>query len=99
MVNILFLFPKSVDPKELDDFISNTFIPDLKKGKGLLSLKMSEGQMMSPGGPPPYSRVVEASFDSPESLMATAPAEGDPVREQMKSFGALLLSYDVNVLL
>jgi hypothetical protein len=98
MINILFLFPKSANPKELDEFISDTFIPRLKKDQGLLSLKMSDGQMMGRSAPP-YSRIVEASFDSRESLMASIPADGDPAKEQLDNFGALVLSYDVNVLL
>ena len=98
MINVLFLFPKSADPKELDDFISNNFIPRIKKNQGLLSLKMSEGQMMG-RSVPPYSKIVEASFDSRESLMAAIPADGDPAQVKMDNFGTLVLSYDVTDLM
>lgn len=99
MINVLFLFPKSADPKMLDDFVSNTFIPRLKTAKGVLSLKTNDGQIMSRGGPPPYAKIVEASFDSLESLMATAPADGAPEKEQMDNLGGLIISYDVQDLL
>lgn len=99
MINVIFLFPKSADPNELDEFISNTLIRDFKKTQGLLSLKISEGQIMSRKGPPPYSRIVEATFDTLENLMASAPEDGAPEKEQMDKLGGLMMSYDVNVLL
>jgi len=98
MINILFLFPTSADPKVLDDLISNTLIPRLKTAKGLLSLTMSEGQIMGRSAPP-YSRIVEASFDTIENLMATAPADGTPGKEQFDNLGGLFFSYDVKDLL
>ena len=98
MINVLFLFPKSADPKEVDDFISTKFVPRIKNNQGLLSLKMSEGQMMGRSAPP-YSKIVEASFDSRESFMASIPANGDPGQAQMDKFGTLVLSYDVTDLM
>jgi len=98
MINVLFLFPKSADPKVLDDLISNTFIPRLKTAKGILSLTMSGGQIMGRSAPP-YSRIVEASFDSLENLMATAPADGTPEKDQFENLGGLFFSYDVKDLL
>ena len=99
MINVMFLFPKSADPKMLDDFISNGLIPPLKKAKGVLSLRTSDGHIMSRKGPPPYSRIVEATFDTLENLMATAPEDGAPEKEQMDKLGGLMMSYEVNVLL
>ena len=51
MVNVLLLFPKSTDPKEVDDILANRFIPAHKQALGLRTLKISEGDVMSPGGP------------------------------------------------
>jgi len=99
MINVMFLFPKSADPQMLDNFISNSLIPQLKTAKGVLSLKTNDGQIMSRKGPPPYSRIVEATFDTLENLMATAPKDGAPEKEQMDKLGGLMMSYDVNVLL
>ena len=98
MINVLFLFPKSADLKTLDDFISNKFIPGVKQANGLRSLKLSAGDLMSPGGPPPYSRVVEASFDSLDEFMASVPPDGQPEKEYMKSLGTLILFYEVGEL-
>lgn len=98
MINVLFLFPKSADPKVLDDLISNALIPRLKTAKGLLSLTMSEGQIMGRSAPP-YSRIVEASFDTLENMMATAPADGTPGKKQFEDLGGLFFSYDVQDLL
>jgi hypothetical protein len=98
MINVLFLFPKSTDLKALDDFISNKFIPGIKQAHGLRSLKLSAGDLMGAGGPPPYSRVVEASFDSLDAFMATVPPDGEPEKETMRSLGTLILFYEVSEL-
>ena len=98
MIDVLFLFPKSTDLKALDDFISNSFIPGLKQAQGLRSLKVSAGDLMSAGGPPPYSRVVEASFDSLDEFMATVPLDGQPEKEYMRSLGTLILFYEASEL-
>ena len=98
MSHVLFLFPKSADLKTLDDFISSKFIPGIKQADGLRSLKLSAGNLMSPGGPPPYSRVVEASFDSLDEFMATVPPDGQPEKEYIKSLGTLILFYEVREL-
>ena len=79
MINVMFLFPKSADPQTLDDFISKGLIPSLKNAKGVLSLRTNDGYIISRKGPPPYSRIVEASFDELENLIATAPEDGSPV--------------------
>jgi hypothetical protein len=99
MINVIFLFPTSADSQMLDDFISKGLIPSLKKAKGVLSLKTNDGHIMSRKGPPPYSRIVEATFDTLENLMATAPEDGDAEKEQFDKLGGLMISYEVNALL
>jgi len=99
MINVLTLFPKSTDPKTLDDFISNQMIPTLKQVNGLRSLKLSVGDLMSPVGPPAYSKVVEASFDSMDDWWAnvqTPAAQAE--KEFMMSIGCVMLFYEVNEL-
>jgi len=98
MINVLSLFPKSTDLETLDDFISNTFVPGFKQAQGLRSLKVSAGELMSAGGPPPYSRVVEASFDSLDQFMATVPPDGQPEKEYIKSLGTVILFHEVSEL-
>ena len=99
MINVLFLFPKSTDPTALDDFLFNRLVPGINQARGLRSLKLSAGDLMSPGGPPPYSRVVQASFDSLDDVMAIVQSpETQAGRDYIKSVGALILMYEVNEL-
>jgi hypothetical protein len=53
---------------------------------------------MSPGGPPPYAKIVEASFDSLNDVMAVVQSQTQDARDQMKALGALILMYEVNEL-
>jgi hypothetical protein len=95
MINSLTLLPKSIDPERLDDLISK-LIPSMKQANGLLELKVSEGPLMSPGGPPSYSKVIEASWESLEDIMAwaqTSAAQDD--KDFMIESGAILLFYEV----
>ena len=53
---------------------------------------------MSPGGPPPYTRILEVSFDSLADFMAVVddskqrPAE----RERLARLAPLILMYEVS---
>jgi len=97
MVNVLFLFPKAVDLKTLDDFLLNQLIPMVKQVQGFHSVKVSDGDIRSPGGPPPYSKIVELSFDSfDEMMMILQSQKSQPGNDPVKSFGPLILLYDVN---
>ena len=98
MINVLALFPNTIDPEVLDELISK-MIPAFKQGQGLCSLKISDGHVMSPGGPPPYSKVIEASFESLEDFMAwaqTPAAQAD--KKFMIESGIIRLYYEVNEL-
>ena len=68
MINTVTLFPRSISPEEVDDLLTN-IIHSFKDADRLNSLKVSDGDIMSPGGPPSYSKVVEASFDTLEDMM------------------------------
>ena len=99
MVNILFLFPKPADPEELDDFVLNGLVPTVRQAEGLRSLKLSVDALMSPGGPPPYARILEASFDSLSDVMAVVESPGKQALDQrMKALDALILMYEVSEL-
>ena len=92
-------FPKSADAEELDDFLSNQFIPTNKQSPGLRSLKISVGDLMSPGGPPPYAKIIEASFDSLNDVMAVVQSPAtQAMRDQMKALGVFILMYEVSEL-
>jgi uncharacterized protein (TIGR02118 family) len=95
MVHTLILFPKSTDAQTLDRFFSSTDL--LKQAHGLRSLKQSEGDIMSPMGPPPYSKVIEVTFESHEDIFAFAQStEAQAGKEDLKSLGGLILIYDVS---
>ncbi len=99
MINVLFLFPKSADPKALDDLLSNGLVPGIQQARGLRSLKLSAGDLMSPGGPPPYSKVLEASFDSLDDVMAIVQSPAVQARrDYITSVGTLILMYEVSEL-
>jgi hypothetical protein len=98
MVHALFLFPKSADPKQVDDILANRFIPAHKQARDVRSLKISSGELMSPGGPPPYAKVVEVSFDSLSDMMAFVQSQPPDERDRVKDLGTLILMYEVNEL-
>lgn len=94
MVHTLILFPKSTDAQVLDRFFSSTDL--LKQAHGFRSLKQSEGDIMSPMGPPPYSKVIEVSFDSQEDVYAFAQSHPLERKDHLKNLGVVMLIYDVN---
>ena len=94
MVHTLILFPRSTDAQVLDRFFSSTDL--LKQAHGFRSLKQSEGDIMSPMGPPPYSKVIEVSFDSQEDVYAFAQSHPLEGKDHLKNLGVVMLIYDVN---
>ena len=52
MIKVLFLFPKSVDLKTVDDLLVNQLVPMVKQVQGFRSIQVSDGDIRSPGGPP-----------------------------------------------
>jgi len=97
MISNVILFPKSADTQAVDDFVANVLGPALKQAKGLHSLKVSNGPLMSPGGPTPYTKVVEANFDSLDDVMAFGgSASAQSTAEKMKALGGLILFYEVS---
>ena len=94
MVHTLILFPKSTDAQVLDRFFSSTDL--LKQAYGFRSLRQSEGNIMSPMGTPPYSKVMEISFNSQEDVMAFAQSHPLEGKDQLKNLGVVMLIYDVS---
>ena len=97
MIKSLTLIPKSMEPEKIED-LSSRFISSMKAAKGLQLLKASDGHLMSPGGPPAYSKVFESTWDSLENFMAWAQSQ-NPEDHADKNFmlenGAVLLYYEV----
>lgn len=102
MIHFLALFPKSIDLDIVDSYISE-LNKSLKEVEGLLSLTLSDGDLMSPGGPPAYSTVLEAKFDSLENFMewVDSPWVQSPKAQADKNFlmenGAALLFFEVTI--
>jgi hypothetical protein len=69
MLDVLLLWSKSEDAGALDEMVAK-LLPIMKEARGLRRLRVSEGDLMARGGPPPYSRVVEASYESLADWMA-----------------------------
>jgi len=101
MIKSLTLFPKSMDPEKIEE-ISSRFISSMKSFNGLQSLESSDGHLMSPGGPPDYSKVLESIWDSLENFMAWVQQNQKPEDNADKDFmlenGAILLFYEVKEL-
>jgi len=96
MIKSLTLFPKSMDVEKVE-YLSSRFIESMKAAEGLQSLTASDGHLMSPGGPPAYSKVFESTWDSLENFMAWAQSQR-PEDHADKNFmlenGAVLLYYE-----
>jgi hypothetical protein len=96
MVNALALFPISMETEKIEELLSRQ-IDSMKKAEGLISIRISEGNIMSPGGPPSFSKVLESSWSSLEALMSwvqsQTPADKAD-KEYMLENGAVLLFYE-----
>ena len=100
MIDVLSLFSREFDAAEVDKLIAERLIPQFTSAKGLRSLRLSDGTVMSRGGPSPYSRILEATFESLADWMAAveglrgmgaSPAE----REKLERLAPLVVYYEV----
>ena len=95
MIQVIYQFPTSTDARLLDDFLSNNLIPGLKQAQGLMALHSSSGDMMSAGGPPPFSKVVQAAFNSLEELFGYVQSPvGLATQEFIEGTNTLILFYE-----
>ena len=98
MVHVLSLFPNTIDPSKLSD-LSAKMIAAMQGADGLVSLEVSDGNIMSPAGPPAYAKVMEARFVSLEAFMAWVQTpEAQSGKEPMMSNGVVSIFYEVNEL-
>ncbi|HET7082520.1 MAG TPA: hypothetical protein VFJ00_02270 [Candidatus Limnocylindria bacterium] len=99
MLDVLLLFPRELDVTEVDGLLARHLVPEFTRASGLRSLRLSEGTVMSRGGPSPYSRVLEASFGSIAEWMAVVDslnAMGQPAdRETLARLAPLVVFFDV----
>jgi hypothetical protein len=68
MVDVLLMWSKDQSGVQ-DEWVSKLLLI-MKAAPGLSRLRVSDGDLMARGGPPPWSRVIEASFDSLADWMA-----------------------------
>jgi hypothetical protein len=95
MLDVLMLFPRTADAEQLDAFLS-AYIPALKAAPGLRALRVSEGELMAKGQRPPYSKVLEASFDGLADWMAQVPTPDRAAeREAFDRLDPLVLFFEV----
>jgi hypothetical protein len=100
MLDVLSLFPSETDPTKVDELLKQRLMPQFAKASGLRSLRLSEGTVMSRGGPSPYSRVLEASFDSLADWMAVVEAlnsmgNSPADREEIDRLAPLVVFFEV----
>jgi hypothetical protein len=68
MVDVLLMWSK--DQSGVQDAWVSKLLLIMKEAPGLRRLRVSDGDLMARGGPPPWSRVIQASFDSLADWMA-----------------------------
>ena len=99
MITVLYQFPRSTNQQELDDFLAAKLLPGLKGVEDLNSLQMSSGDLMSAGGPPPVSKVVQAFFPSLEALFGYVQSPvGLATQEFLEETGTLIVFFEVEEL-
>ena len=54
MLDVLLLFSSEHDPTEVDGLLAQRLIPEFARSAGIRSLHLSDGTVMSRGGPSPY---------------------------------------------
>ena len=96
MINMISLFPKSIEPEKVEEILTN-LISSMKEAEGLVSIVKSDGHLMSPGGPPAYSIVLLATWRSLENMMAwtQTPGAHNEDKDFLLANGGVLLFYEV----
>lgn len=99
MISMLMLFPETEDTDSLDSFAVDQLLPALREADGIESVTVSRGQLMSPAGRPPYSRIVMATAANMQPVIkfGTSPKTED-VRKAGERLGVMVLMYEVSQL-
>ena len=96
MLDVLMLFPASSDAMEVDAVLDR-LRTEWKDAPGLRSFRTSQGPIMSPGAPPPYSSALEATFDSLEAFMAQVPGpDRAEQRQALDRVAPLIMFFEVS---
>ena len=95
MIQAITLIPASVDPEALETSL-NLLKSSLDQAPGVLSIQVSSGHIMSPQGPPPYSKVIKFTIDSLENMMAWAQSpEAQAQKEAMSKINPVMIYFEV----
>ena len=98
MIQAITLYPSATELKELESMLTE-MVSSLRKSKGFLTIHVSDGHIMSPGGLPPYSKVVQFTFDSLENMMNWAESHtAQSQKENIRKFNPTMLYYEVKEL-
>ena len=94
MIKAISLFPNDADADTVDAMLGY-LVTSLKQTPGVQSITTNKGYLMSPGGPSAFSRVVEFTFDSLESMMAwTHSQSAQTQKEQMTSLKPVMIYFE-----
>jgi hypothetical protein len=94
MLDVLMLFPATANAAEVDEVLDR-IAGGWVTAPGIQSLRRSQGQLMSPGAPPPFSRVLEATFDSLEAFIAQVPGpDRAEEREALDRLAPLIIFFE-----
>ena len=70
MLQEVILFPQTDDIDAVDRFIETYIVPAHRNSPGCRAFTINREPLMSPFGPPPYSRVFVATLGSLQDMMA-----------------------------
>ena len=100
MVKITVLYGTPTDPEAFEHHYSNTHVPLVGKLPNLRRFEASRVIGAGDGGPPPFYRMAELWFDSPDEMQATLSSpEGQATTGDIPNFasgGATVLISDVD---
>jgi hypothetical protein len=94
MIKAISLFPNDADADTVDAMLGY-LVSSLKQTPGVQSITTNEGNLMSPGGPSAFSRVVEFTFDSLENMMTwTQSQSAQTQKQQMSSLKPVMIYFE-----
>jgi hypothetical protein len=92
---MLTLFPTSLAPEQAEAIRTN-LLTSLKSVAGVVAITISDGPLMSPGGAPAYTMVVEVHWETLDAMMAWTqlPGAQQGDKDVMLANGGVLVFYE-----
>jgi len=98
MASLVVMYKTPTDPKAFDKHYSETHISIAKRIPGLRKYEISQGPVMTPGGPSGYHMVATLRFNDMAAIQqAFASAEGQAAVADLQNFatgGADIFMFD-----